>query len=371
MLAKLYEFFYLNFLKPILFKLDPDLVHQMFLNYGHSLGQSAIGKFIVKTSFYYENPMLEQEIFGLKFKNPVGLSAGFDKDADLPNIIGDVGFGFEQIGSVTLDPYEGNEKPWAYRLLKSQSILVNFGLKNIGVKKIAKKIKESNPPNDFPISISIAKTNSKKTVSDEAGIEDYYQCLKFLADENVGDFYTINISCPNVFGGEPFTKEGKLDALLNKLVEVKHSKPLFLKMPINLEWNEFKKLCQVAINHQVNGVVIGNLNKDRADPAVKDEIPQGLKGNMSGKPTQKLSDELITKTYQEFGNKLIIVGVGGIFSAEDAYEKIKRGASLVQLITGMIYQGPQLVGQINSGLVKMMQKDGFKNISEVVGSKYV
>lgn len=370
MVAKLYEILYLNFLKPLLFKLDPHLVHQSFLNYGHSLGESAIGKMIAKTSFYYENPKLKQEICGLTFNNPVGLSAGFDKDGDLINILPHVGFGFMQVGSVTLDSYEGNETPWVYRLEKSKSILVNYGLKNIGVKKIAEKIKKRKTPENFQVSVSVAKTNSQKTASDENGIKDYYQCLKYLVEQDVGDFYTINISCPNVFGGEPFTKEGKLDQLLSKLAEIKHNKPVFLKMPINSPWDEFKKLCQVAIKHQINGVVVGNLNKDRNDPAIKDEIPQELNGNLSGLPTQKLSNELISQTYREFGNKMVIVGVGGIFSAEDAYEKIKRGASLVQLVTGMIYQGPQLVGQINRDLVKMLEKDGYNNISQAIGAKY-
>lgn len=370
MLAKLYQFLYLTFLRPLLFKFDPQLVHQSFLSYGRSLGNSAVGKMIAKTSFYYENPKLKQEVCGLTFNNPVGLSAGFDKDGDLVNILPDLGFGYMQIGSVTLEPYDGNDIPWVYRLEKSKSILVNYGLKNIGVKKIAQKIKKRKTPENFQVSISVAKTNSQKTANDEAGIKDYYECLKYLAQEKVGDFYTINISCPNAFGGEPFTKENKLDTLLTELTKVKHNKPVFLKMPINLPWDEFKKLCRVALKHKINGVIIGNLNKDRNDPAIKDEIPLELKGNMSGLPTQRLSNELISQTYREFGNKLVIIGVGGIFSAQDAYEKIKRGASLVQLITGMIYQGPQLIGQINRELVKMLEKDGYKNISQAVGAKY-
>ena len=139
-------------------------------------------------------------------------------------------------------------------------------------------------------------------------------------------------------------------------------------MPINLPWKEFKPLCEVALKYKVDGVIIGNLNKNRQDPAIIDEIPKSVQGSISGKPTEKLSNELISKTYREYKKKLIIIGAGGIFSAEDAYEKIKRGSTLVQLITGMIYQGPQLIGEINRGLVKLLEKDGYKNISQAVGA---
>ena len=222
--------------------------------------------------------------------------------------------------------------------------------------------------NNYPISISIGKTNSTKTASQKAGIEDYYDCLKEFANAGIGDFYTINISCPNTFGGEPFTTPESLDPLLKKLQMVKTNKPIFLKMPINLEWKEFKQLLEIALKYKVNGVIIGNLNKDRQDPAIKDIIPEHVQGGISGKVTWALSNKLIYQTYKAYGKKLIIIGVGGIFSAEDAYKKIKRGASLVQLITGMIYEGPQLIGEINQGLVELIKRDGYKNISEAVGN---
>ncbi len=335
---------------------------------GGKLGKSAIGKFLTKTTFYYQNPALKQEVLGLEFTNPVGLSAGFDKDADLINILPEVGFSYSQVGTVTYNPYKGNKKPWTHRLKKSRAILVNYGLKNIGVKKVVEKIKGSTPNHNFLLSVSVGKTNSEDTVNDREGIKDYYNCLKYFVDHEVADFYTINISCPNTFGGEPFTEPEKLNNLLKNLSEIKHQKPVFLKMPINSSWDEFKSLCETAIKYGCSGVIIGNLNKNRNDPAVLDPIPKNLEGNVSGKPTKKLSNELISKTYQEFGDKLVIVGVGGIFSPEDAYEKIKRGASLLQIITGMIYEGPQLIGEINRGLVSLMKKDGYKNISQAVGT---
>ncbi|MEI7578509.1 MAG: quinone-dependent dihydroorotate dehydrogenase [bacterium] len=359
---------YQNFLKKILFKRDPEDVHDSFIKIGNILGKFAITRFFTRLFFRYRNPMLEQEVAGITFKNPVGLSEGFDKDANLIDILPEVGFGFNQIGSITWFSYAGNAKPRLIRLPNSRGIIVNYGLKNIGAKKISENLEKHGKTN-IPLSISIAKTNSPETCTIDQGIEDYFNSYKLLNEKNLGDFYTLNISCPNTFGGEPFTTPEKLDALLKKIREIKSARPLFIKMPINLSWNRIAQLLKVAVRYEVTGVIIGNLNKDRSNISSKDKVTEEMKGGISGKPTWKLGNKLIEKTYKQFGKKLIIIGVGGIFSAEDAYEKIKLGATLVQLITGMIFEGPQLIGQINKGLVKLLKQDGYKNISEAIGVK--
>lgn len=361
---------YKLFGKPLFFLFDPELVHDRIGHLGYLLGSTQMTRDITKHLFYYENPKLTQKVAGLTFNNPIGLSAGFDKDAKLISILPSVGFGYMQVGSITDQPYEGNPKPRLYRLRKSKGIVVYYGLKNQGADILIPRIKSALKTKNFPVSISIAKTNADFTATDAAGIKDYASALKKLVNENAGDMYTINISCPNTFGGEPFTTPTKLDNLLNELKKVKTKKPLFIKMPINLAWNQFDGLLKVCIKHKVTGVIIGNLNKDHNHHAIKDTIPPHYKGGISGYPTFALSNELISKTYQKYGNKLIIVGVGGVFSAADAYEKIKRGATLVQLITGMIFEGPQLIGKINKGLVELLERDGYKNISEAVGSYY-
>lgn len=362
------SFFYQNIAKPIFFQFDPEFIHDTISNTGKFLGKSKIGRNITKELFHFSHPSLKQKIAGITFSNPVGLSAGFDKNADLMNIMPSVGFGFMEVGTVTHKPYEGNPKPRLYRLKKSRGLVVYYGLKNIGVEKIVEKLKDR--PKNFPIIMSVGKTNCEETSTDKAGVADYKDCLKYAVEHNSGDIYDINISCPNTFGGEPFTTAQKLDVLLKELRKIKTNKPLFIKMPINIEWKEFKKMLDVAVKYKVTGVIIGNLNKDHKDKNVFDEIPKHVKGGISGRPTWRLSNDLISKTYQEYGDKLIIIGVGGIFSAADAYEKIKRGATLVQLITGMIYEGPQLIGDINRDLVNLLQRDGYKNISEAVGSYY-
>lgn len=360
-------FCYKNILKPILFKMDPENVHDGFTRFGNFLGKSGAIKAVTSWLFNYKNPALEQKILGIDFPNPVGLSAGFDKDANLADILEDVGFGFMEIGTVTNKPYIGNPKPRLIRLPNSKALLVNYGLKNIGVDKVIQKVRNSKSAG-FVKAISVGRTNSSDTAELDAGINDYFECFKKAADSGLFNFYEINLSCPNTSGGEPFTTPDKLTLLLNKLYTLKINRPVFLKMPVNLEWGEFRQLLDVAVKHGVSGVTISNLSKNFAYEAIRDEIPAGAKGGVSGKPTEKLSNDLISKTYKEYGGKLLIIGVGGIFSAEDAYEKIKRGASLLEIITGMIYNGPQVIGEINRGLVELLKKDGYENISQAIGS---
>ena len=369
MKIKILSFLYKEALRPVLFLFSSDFIHQVFLQVGNLLGRFWLTRALTKGAFYYESTVLEQEVSGIKYKNPVGLAAGFDKDADLIQILSKVGFGAMQIGTVTYNSYKGNPQPWTTRLKKSKALTVYFGLKNKGIKTVSNKISGCKIPNDFPIGISVGKTNATYTANETAGIEDYYKCLAYLEKQNLGDTYEINISCPNTFGGEPFTTKETLDRLLDKISTLGITKPVYLKMPINIPWEEFEQLCDVAVKHAVTGLVIGNLNKNRDDPAIIDPLSDSLKGNISGKPTKTLSNELISKTYSTYGDTLVIIGVGGIFSAADAYEKIKRGASMVQLITGMIYEGPQLIGEINRGLVKLVKNDGFTSIKQAIGTQ--
>jgi dihydroorotate dehydrogenase (fumarate) len=193
-------------------------------------------------------------------------------------------------------------------------------------------------------------------------------CLKKIKKASVGDMVTINISCPNAYGGEPFTTSERLEKLLKEVDKIGLKLPIFLKMPSDKPWPEFKKLIDTALKHKIAGLTICNLNKNRKSIKLKDELSDDIKGNLSGKPVFDLSNELISQTYKYCGNRLTIIGVGGIFSAKDAYEKIKRGATLVELITGMIFEGPMLIGQINAGLVELLEKDGYTHISQAIGA---
>jgi len=353
-------------LKKILFLQDPEKVHQRFTNLGHKLGSKKSMRKLTSSFFHYKNPMLEQKILNVKFKNPIGLAAGFDYEAKLIQILPQVGFGFHTIGSITRDKYEGNKPPRMGRLPKSKSLLVNKGLKSEGTQKVIDSIKNIKP--EIPLGVSIAKTNSQKNCDDKNSIKDYVESLKLLEKTKLGSYYEINISCPNAFGGESFTTPKRLSLLLKEIDKLKIKKPIFLKMPVDFSTKQTDALCKVATRHNVQGLIFGNLTKNRKNPAFdKEEIKKVNKGNFSGLPTKDLSNRLIKSTYKKYKNQFIIIGCGGVFSAEDAYKKIKLGASLIQMITGMIYNGPGVIGEINHGLVKLLKKDGYKNISEAIG----
>ncbi len=357
---------YRSVLKPILFRIDPEKTHDLATRVGHFLGSYWITRMFIRFFYSYSDYRLETSICGIRFNNPVGLAAGFDYGGQLTRIIPCVGFGAETIGSVTYQAYEGNAPPRLERLPKSQSLLVNKGLKNKGVKTIIASLAGSSFV--IPLGISVAKTNCKETCTEKEGIHDYIQTLMFLQRSGIGDYYELNISCPNAFGGEPFTTPQKLERLLKQVDLLKLKKPLFLKMPVDFSFQETWHLCDVAARHCVDGLIFGNLTKNRKNPVFDiDEIQHAGKGNFSGKPTEKKSNDLLAFVYKKYKKRFVLIGCGGIFSADDAYEKIKNGASIVQLITGMIYQGPGLIKEINKGLVSLLERDGFTNIHDAIG----
>jgi len=356
--------------KPFLFLFPPDPIHLVLVNTGVVIGKIAPARWLMGLLWRYDNPqMLAQNVSGNYFANPVGLSAGFDKNFQLLEIYPYLGFGFAECGSMSYGPSDGNPRPHYHRLKKSRSIVVNAGLNNRGSSILVKRIKEWQSTRRIwvPLNISVVKTNSPVSSTLESGAQEYIKCLKRIKGAKVGDMITINISCPNAYGGEPFTTHQSLEKLLKEVDKLDFKIPIFLKMPSDKPWPDFKQLIDVALKHNITGLTICNLNKNR-HIKLKDPLSDDIKGSLSGKPVYDLSNELITKSYAYCGDKLTIIGVGGIFCAKDAYEKIKRGATLVELITGMIFEGPMLIGQINAGLVDLMQKDGYTHISQAIGA---
>ena len=350
---------YRRALKPILFLYDAEKVHDAFTSIGVFLGKFKTMRAITRWMFAYKNPRLEQTVLGIKFANPIGLSAGFDKDAKLTDIMPAVGFGFEEVGSVTGEPCEGNSKPRLWRLPKLGSLVVHYGLKNEGCEKIATRLKEKKFK--IPIGTNVAKTNNVACAETQAGIADYAKAFAALKD--IGDYFTVNISCPNAYGGEPFVDPVRLDLLLTRLDSIPTKKPVFLKLSPDLATERLDSLIEVCAKHRVHGFICTNLTKEK-----KEENEIRLKGGLSGRMVKKLSDDQIAYIYNKTQGKYIIVGCGGVSSAKDAFHKIQLGATLVELITGMIFEGPQLIGEINKGLVKLMDQHGYKSIAEVVGT---
>lgn len=356
---------YRHLVKPALFRLDPERVHDAFTLLGRLIGATALGRACTAWLYRYNHPALKQTVLGIPFPNPIGLSAGFDKNALLTNIIPSVGFGFEEVGSITGEPCKGNKKPRLWRLPKSQGLVVNYGLKNDGCEVIARR--REGKRCTMPVGISIAKTNSPETVETSAGIADYEKAFRTL--HTFADYITINISCPNAYGGEPFATPERLESLLARLDTIPTEKPVFVKLPVDITTSELDALVSVMSRHRVHGVVIANLTKKRDRSEVnQEEIKNVGRGGISGKPTFEASNALIAHLFRTTGKRFIIIGSGGVFSAKDAYVKILCGASLVQMITGMIFEGPQLIGDINRDLVELLKQDGFTSISEAVGT---
>ncbi|MFA6314802.1 MAG: quinone-dependent dihydroorotate dehydrogenase [Candidatus Paceibacterota bacterium] len=349
--------FYKYILKPIFFRFDPEVVHDFMVSVGEKLGRFSIGRFIIGLMYDYRGTDVSKVVDGIRYRTPFLLSAGFDYNGQLSKILPKIGLGGEEVGSVTSRHCDGNSKPRLIRLPKSRSIIVNKGLRNDGVDVVIQRLKRSKrSKTPFIVGVSIARTNDAQSVSIQAGIDDYVYSFKRLNQENVGDYYTINISCPNSFGGEAFNTPELLTRLLTAFREVPCTKPLYVKMPINIPWNQFESLLEIIVKFGLNGVVIGNLNKNYDDLDYREEAPDTYRGGLSGKPCRLLSTDLIRKTRLKYSKNFTIIGVGGVMSPEDALEKFEAGADLIQLITGIIFEGPGLIKKMCGAYAKRIGK---------------
>ncbi len=357
---------YKKILKPIFFRFDPELMHDLFTWIGSGLGSNPFTRWIVAVVCDYEHPSLATRVAGIDFKNPIGLGAGFDKDIQLTKIIPAVGFGFMEVGAITHLPYEGNSKPRLARLPEDRSLIVYYGLKNAGAVAAQKRLKKMKFA--FPIGINIAKTN-RADIKGEKSVEDYVMTYRMLS--RYFSYVTLNVSCPNAQDGCTFQDPVMLESLLAGLSKEKKVCPIFLKLSAHLSMNEVDAILTVVGKYKfIDGFVVANLAKDRSilhlrSPQEKlDAIPAG---GISGAPIRMLTTTMIRYIYKKTDGKYILIGLGGVFTAEDAYEKIKAGASLVQLVTGLIYEGPLMVKRVNQGLVKLLARDGYATVADAVG----
>jgi dihydroorotate dehydrogenase subfamily 2 len=369
---KFYSLSYRYILKPLLFRFDAEKVHDFFVESGEKLGEYKFTRNLLSEIFYFEDTKLKTSVGSVDIVNPIGLAAGFDYDAHLTTVLRSVGFGYESVGTVTFSKYEGNEKPRLGRLPKSKSLLVNKGFKNEGIEEILndhiKFVSE-----EFRIGISIGATNSPQTADTDSQVEDIFKSFQFLIKHPTAEQFAyceLNISCPNVLGSGHLAEPVALRKVLNKIRTLELKKPLFVKFPAEIEWEDARELITIMVEFGVKAVIMSNLVKDRSNSDFDSNEINSIKdrkGNFSGKPVQALSDELIRKTYIEFGDRIDIIGLGGIFTAQDAYRKIRLGASSVQMITGMIFNGPSVVNEIKKGLVGLLEADGLSSVSEAVG----
>ena len=362
--------------RPLIFLMEPEQAHYSLKRVGVFLGKFWITRKLTSLLMNYKHKSLNITVDGIDYKNPVGLSAGFDKDGELTKIYPEMGFGLAELGSFTGEICPGNPGKRLFRMIKSKAIVVWYGLNNEGSETISKRL-AGEDFGDLRVGINAANSNLTPEFVLKDSIADYIKTMKLFKD--IGDYYDVNISCPNTQDGEPFVDKKNLDKLLttiNKEIRPISDKPIYVKLAADMTLDEINIIVDACVEHGMDGVVCTNLAKPQFNsehrpeeyPTVDGRLPKG-KGAMSGLPLQRISTNVVRHVYRRTRGKLTIIGVGGIFTAKDAYEKITSGASLLHMITTMIFDGPQNINEINRGLVKLLKKDGFDSIEQAVGSR--
>lgn len=358
-----------SLLRPFLFSLPPETAHEFALE-GLRRGlasQKLQEKFAEKL---LRSPFGEIECFGLKFKNPIGVAAGFDKNGVVANQLAALGFGFVEIGTTTFHPQPGNPKPRLFRLPKDKALINRAGFNNDGTAKVVQRLKKNRPP--CILGMNIGKS---KIVPVEEATEDYLKSFELV--HPIADYIVVNISSPNTPNLRELQKADAFDQLLralqlrnvllsgnNKIV------PLLVKIAPDLSPDEIEAICDISVNLNLAGIIATNTTVRRDNLiTLQTEIEKIGAGGLSGKPIKNRSTEVIRTIFKFTHGRLPIIGVGGVFSAEDAFEKIAAGASLIQLYTGFIYQGFTIARDINDGLEGFFQRHGFKNYQEAIGSE--
>ncbi|WP_318311479.1 quinone-dependent dihydroorotate dehydrogenase [Flagellimonas crocea] len=337
--------------RPVLFLFDPEAVHHFSFWAIRFLSRLGFGR-IFRKIFILEDARLEREVFGIKFKNPVGLAAGFDKDAKLYNEFSNFGFGFVEIGTVTPKPQPGNPKKRLFRLKRDKAIINRMGFNNKGVFEAVEQLKKKHR---VIIGGNIGKN---KVTPNEAAIKDYMICFEALFDHV--DYFVVNVSSPNTPGLRELQDKGPLTKLLKKLksqnaklakVPKKKEKPILLKIAPDLTDDQLLDIIEIVKDTQIDGVIATNTTIERKG-LESDLFLSEEKGGLSGKPLTERSTEVIRFLSEKSNRAFPIIGVGGIHSAEDALDKFKAGADLVQLYTGFIYEGPGLIKKINKAILE-------------------
>ena len=341
-----------KYIKPLLFQYDPENIHHFVTN-GLRIANRIWGaKKVMKNTFQINDLRLEREVMGLKFKNPVGLAAGFDKNAELVEELSEFGFGFIEIGTVTPLPQPGNDKPRMFRLPQDEALINRMGFNNQGVDVAADRLKRIKR-DGLIIGGNIGK--NKGTPNQDA-VSDYIKCFDRLFD--VVDYFVVNVSSPNTPGLRELQEKEPLKNILNTLQQrnLKNdiSRPILLKIAPDLTDSQLDDIVEIVQETQIAGVIATNTTISRDNL----QSPEALKkemGGLSGKPVKDRSTEVIRYLSEKSNRSFVIIGVGGIHSPGDALEKLEAGASLIQIYTGFIYEGPGLIKKINEGILEVSQ----------------
>ena len=343
-----------NILRPLIFKFSPEVAH--------SLAIKALKLNNIPYTKPKDNHILETTFCEKKLSSPIGVAAGFDKNAEVYNPLFNLGFGFVEVGTITPKPQFGNPKPRVFRLEEDEALINRLGFNNSGSEQISQTIKENNKKGFLGINIGPNKDSKDR-------IEDYLICFRKFY--NLADYITINISSPNTENLRDFHNQDELNSLIDKLKnekkELNSNIPLAIKVSPDLNDDQINEVSKIIMEQEIGIIIVSNTT-DKNRENLKN-INKLEKGGLSGKPIEKISNEAISKFYKILKDKTKIIGVGGVSNGQDAFEKIISGATLVQLYTGMVYRGPRIASKISTELIDLLKNKGFKNVSEAIGTK--
>ena len=343
-------------LRSLIFKFDPETAHNLAIK---SLKFNFVPNILDNDK---NNPLFNTKLFNRDLENPIGMAAGFDKNAEVYNSLFKLGFGFVEVGTITPLKQYGNPKPRVFRLVEDEALINRLGFNNLGAQNIAERIKSNKQTGLLGVNIGPNKDSENR-------LRDYIECLKIF--HHTADYITINISSPNTEDLRSFHEQTKLNELLQTINKEKknlNSKvPIAVKVSPDINDQEVNKITEVLLSNDIKVVIISNTSDASRDSL--SNIQKHQKGGLSGKPIEKKSSTLINKFYKILNGRIKIIGVGGVDSGKSAYEKFLAGASYVQLYTGMVFKGPNIVNMIKKELKELLIRDGVKNFTEIIGKK--
>ena len=348
MLEKLYKKIF-----PILNFVPPELAHNLAIKFFSNF----------KKKIKPDDPILNVKVCNLKFTNPIGLAAGFDKNGEAYEGLMRLGFGFVEIGTVTVNPQYGNKKPRIFRLLEDKAIINRLGFNNIGAEKVLQNIEKYDSANGP----GLLGVNLGKNLDSKELIEDYLKLLKIF--NRKASYITLNVSSPNTPGLRELEQKDNLDKLVKKISLFKRKNsvniPVFLKIDPDISKNQLGDISDIVLSSRIDGVIISNTSIQRSNELISKHASE--KGGISGLPIKETSNKLLKDFYILTNGKIPLIGVGGISSGKDAYERILNGASLIQFYTSLIYKGPSIVSNIKKELIYLLKKDNYNSINQAIG----
>jgi dihydroorotate dehydrogenase (fumarate)/dihydroorotate dehydrogenase len=359
---------YSTFVRPLMFQLDPERAHRLALRAGALAGFAAPAmRYLCRVS----DPRLASNVAGLRFETPIGLSAGLDKSGEAIEALAALGFGHVEIGSVSADHSAGNQRPRLFGIPEDRAIVVAYGVPNDGAQTVAARLARISLP--VPLGINIVKTNRGPGTPPEGAdqiIGEYVEAARVLAP--FADYLMFNLSCPNTEDGRDFFADrGHLDASLAALGEIGLNKPVFLKVSPLGGVPMIEQVLEAARPHgYISGFMFNLPSVKPRNLRTPEAVWKSMPGAVSGPPAAELLDRCLRETWRRIDRKrYALIASGGVFTAEDAYAKIKLGASLVQLLTALVYEGPGVVRRITLGLAALLERDGFTNVADAVGAE--